>query len=449
MSTRFLLGIIIILLVIIGIGGWFYMTGTKPPITVTPSNTKNDVAGIDGTIDLNGFVPPDATISIGARKLGEKQYNIVVSQIPAKDKAEWSWENAQSGMTYELQAYVMQNGSVLDKSAVTQIVSPSDNATLSILADEKPAEPKKAAITGVFNVNGYVPSGSTITIQAKKTGESSYQTVQSNLPATDGSSWTWPDAQEGNTYTLQALLVQDGQTLTQGSTIQTAPPADSETLTINSKATPPAPEVPAAPAKVSLSGTINFNGNIPNGATVSIGVRRAGGSKFDEVSRGLSAGNGMSWSWSGATVGNSYDVQAYLWANGQPFSQSQVLTVAAPAAGEVLTIQAPSIATPGNSINAVCSSQQQGSMRQATVNYNTKASIQNAQQYLVTIGTSSNANNTMNTITTPNNPGAPQNLSTGFILNSGTTYYVQYAYTSSQNSNNWSAFSPSVTLTCQ
>ncbi len=449
MSTKFLLGIIILLLIIIGIIGWFSASGTKSPITIIPQNTKNNVSGIDGVIDLDGDVPEGSTISIGARKLGARQFNIVVTQVPAKDRATWSWEGAESGVTYELQAYVMQNNAATTQSNITQIVAPTDNASLRILAVEKPAQPKKTTIVGALNINGYIPSGSTITIQAKEAGSSDYQTIQSDLAPTDGSTWSWTDAQEGVKYTIRPILVQNGDTIVTGSTIQTAGPADDETLTINSTVTPPAPAVAAAPSKVSLSGTINFNGNIPNNATVSLGVRRSGGGTFSQAASGLSAGNGMNWNWNGATAGVSYDVQAYLWVNNQPFSQSQVLTIAAPASGEVLTIQAPSTGTPGNTITANCSNQQQGSMREATINYNTKANLANVQQYLVTIGTSSNANNTMNSVVTPNNPGANQNLNTGFILNSGTTYYAQYAYTTSQNSNNWSAFSPSVTVKCQ
>ncbi len=435
--------LVIILLIVILLGGGYFLYSKGKNSTTPAPSSSNTPSTISGKIDLDGVVPSGATISISERSVGSSQFNTVVTGVNAADNATWSWTGAQKGTAYELQANVIANGQTVEQSSVVTDVAPSNAAVLRIVTTHVPPSPSPATISGVFDLNGYIPTGSIIAISARKSGDANFAVVANNLAAKDNGSWSWTGALSGQAYDVQAAIIQNSNTVAQSAVQSITAPAGGETITIDSKATPP------KPATVSLSGTITINGSIPGGATVSIGVRPTGTSTFNQVANGLTASNGMSWRWNGASSGSSYDVQAYLWNNGKPYSQSQVLTMAAPAALEGLTINAQTQppAPPGSSINASCGGSQ-NSMRQANITYNSQNGLQNPQQYQVTVGTSSQGNQVFSTTVTPNNPSAVQSLSTGYVLNQGQTYYIQYAYSTCTNCNTFSPFSPSVSITC-
>lgn len=99
--------------------------------------------------------------------------------------------------------------------------------------------------------------------------------------------------------------------------------------------------------QATVSGTIQINGPIPQGSSISMAVREHGASGgFTIFASGLPAVDDTFWQYSQGKEGQSYDFQSYLDLNGRRFgfATSDSLTVTAPAAEEMITmnIESPS-----------------------------------------------------------------------------------------------------------
>ncbi len=98
--------------------------------------------------------------------------------------------------------------------------------------------------------------------------------------------------------------------------------------------------------QATVSGTIHLNGPIPEGASVSIGVRDYGSNgSYNVFAYGMSPVDDMPWHYNQAKDGASYEFQATLDINNQVAFASDSLTVSAPATEEVLTINIESTPT--------------------------------------------------------------------------------------------------------
>jgi hypothetical protein len=444
-----LAGMCLLTYTLIVIYGFQYFSGNKTEHPQTKFLAASKTA-VSGTIDLNGLPPDGSDITILVRKNGES-FHPAIEHIAAIDGAVWTWNDATPNTEYILEAHLQQNGKDIARSAKLVLIAPADSETLRINLPTQPqptaTPPIQSAISGSFNLNGYIPSGSSISIAARKVGDTNFANVASNLPAVDNSSWSWTSSLQNTQYELQATLSANGTTVTQSQVITVTAPATNEILTINSTAQAP------TPSTVGISGIINLNGYVPpTGSYITLGIRPTGSTQFTQLSTNFAATDGVSWSYGNATSGTTYDIQAYLWQNNTPYAQSQILTVPAPATGEVLVINAmtPPATTPsGNSISINCNSySSSANLWQITVNYNNTSAIQNAQQYWLTIGTNPGGNQQVSLITNPANPNQTQTYITGYIFNGSLTYYAQYAYATCANCNSWSPFSPAVTFTC-
>jgi hypothetical protein len=399
---------------------------------------------ISGTVGINGYIPNGAVVIISERQSGSGSFTPVAT-ITAVDGAAWNWPGATNNTLYDLQATLQQNGQTIGTSSVLSVAAPAGGEILNIVSTAK-APITKGVISGSMDLNGYIPTGSTISILAKKQNENQFKTVASGIYAADGAVWSWANADEGVVYQMQAVLQQNGSTITTSAIQSFSAPAQNEVFTINSTATPP------APAQVGVSGTFNINGTVPSGSAISLNIRQTGTAQFNTVSSGIPAFNNSVWSWNNASAGTSYDIQAVLLSNGTTVASSQILTVVAPAANEILTFNiasAPS-APPANSMTNTCNGNNNG-MWQVTFTYNNNNVIPSAQQYQLMVGTSYGGGqiiNQTNPPTNPSNPGQAQNFTTGYVFNQGTTYYAQWAYSTCTNCNNWSAYSPALTFYC-
>ncbi|MBP9719401.1 MAG: hypothetical protein KBD46_02945, partial [Candidatus Levybacteria bacterium] len=281
----------------------------------------------------------------------------------------------------------------------------------------------------------------------RQVGSNQFANVVTGLSPTDNSVWSWTQANQNMKYEIQASLMVNGTVQNQSQVVTVTAPATNETLTINSTATPPTPVV------TGISGTIGLNGYVPpSGSYITLGVRVSGTGQFNPVAGNISATDGVTWTYPNAQSGTSYDIQAYLWQNNQPYSQSQILTVSAPATGEVLTInaQTPPNNTPaGNSLSVSCTSYSSSvNLWQITVNYNTNNNLQNPAQYQLYVGTNQGGNQQINLTTTPSNPNQTQTYVSGYLFTQNTTYYAQYAYATCSNCSSFSPASPALTFTC-
>lgn len=199
-----------------------------------------------------------------------------------------------------------------------------------------------------------------------------------------------------------------------------------------------------------ISGTIITTNNIPPNSYFTLGVKNATSSSFSQVLTNITASSSANWYWGNATNGATYDIQAYLWVNNTPYSQSNILTVKAPSGNNQLSINTKqTLAGPDTStINVSCNGQQSGQF-QATINYNTLSSLLNVAQYRVVIVLAADGTQVFNTILSPSSPNVPQSLTTTYVFVPGATYTAQYAYTKTTNLTQFSDLSAPVQFSCR
>src|SRR5260221_2226837 len=443
-----------IFLILFVIGGLWFVFGTSKnkqsvqvaqnSVTPTPANAQ-----VSGIITMEGYFPPDAYIAIAERLQGKTGFKDVISGITptqAATGAAFLWKDANNGGNYEIKATLKEKGVEIDESPVSVISAPASGLDLHIVSDLKPPAPVTATISGIVHVDGYTPTGSYLEIVAKVHGTSNNATIANNIVPTANTSWSWNQAVSGTTYLVKAKLhTSDGTTVATSQEDTATAPSTEETINITSPLKQPTPTV------TGLSGTITVNGNIPLNSYITLGTRPTGAATFNQVASNISAANGISWSWNNATTGSQYDIQAYLWSNGKPYAQSQIVTLTAPSTNTILTINAQvAIGQPaGNTINVSCNGQQ-NNLFQATINFNTQGNLSNAQSYQLAVTQASTGSQVVSTTVSPSNPGGSQSITTGYVFTPGATYYAAYAYATSTGSGaSFSPMSPSVQFSCQ
>lgn len=411
----------------------------KPSPTVVPTATT-----VSGNILFQGYTSSEAYLIIAERVQGKGEYkSVVTGLVPKTGAIPWQWKDAVAGVNYEIQAQLKERGNVIETSTSNIISAPASNVNLVIVSNQKPPTPAPAQISGTTNINGYIPQGATVTITANTTSGPGGATTVSSIPAVDDSSWSWTNAISGTNYTLTAQLYDaNSNPIASPVTMNVTAPSSGIQFNINSNVQPP------IPAATGLSGTVTINGSIPSNSYVTIGTRVTGTSSFNQVISNLSASNNVAWNWQQAQSGTSYDVQAYLWFNSKPYSQSQILTVTAPSNENNLIINAQqSTSAPGSNTMSVSCGGSQGGSFQATIHYNTQANLSNAQSYNIIVTLASQGSQVLNTTVSPPNPTQAQSLTTTYIFTPGATYYAQYAYATSGS--NYSPLSPAIQFSCQ
>jgi hypothetical protein len=420
---------------------FFSKPSVEPIIQPTPEIKKSLISGF---INFNGVAPQGSTISIGERKVGETQFTVISSGLFPVDGTTWSWYGAEAGIAYELRVSLIANGQTITDGDIKTLVPPATNEVLTINSTFKPPGEKKALISGSMDLNGYIPPGATITISAKKQGESIFSPVIKDIKAIDGVTWGWNEALPGASYELQGILVNSGAMVTKSKIILVTAPAYNEVITINSTAKPP------SPITTGISGKIDINGTIPNNATLSLLQRKTGNQLFVVFAQNITAADGVVWSWDQATGGVSYDIQANLVVNGATLTQSQILTVTAPATNEELRINITNIppAPPANKMGYSCLGKGgPNNLWQVQFSFNNNGVISNAVSFWLASGTSSTDYSLVNSQTTPSNPGQQQSYTSNYVYNEGQTYYAEWAY-STCNGCTFSPFSPSIQFSC-
>jgi hypothetical protein len=412
------------------------------PNITNASPTPKPGVSIAGTITFEGYAPENSYLVIVERTGTDREFrSVVTGLLPESGIIPWTWDDATKGSNYEMRTQLKIRGKTIQESASIFVSAPAEDVTLSLISEQNPPKLVSAAISGTIHLDGYIPSGSTLSILTRQVGKEVYTPVITNLAATSNVKWTWADAVSGQTYDILVQLKNAA-----GTVISTDPnktitaPSSGVMFDISSTFQPPSQTV------TGISGVININGNITTNSYVTIAQRKTGTATFSQIGT-IAAKDDSSWSWNGANSGTQYDIQAYLWVDGKPFAQSNILTVTAPSSNNLMTINAQlSLAAPAaNTVNVTCNASQNGSF-QATISYNTNGAIQNAQQYKIVVTNASNGSQVVNTTLTPSNPNQTQSLTTGYQFTSGTTFYAQYAYS---NNNVFSPLSPSTQFSCR
>lgn len=475
-----------ILILIFGIAGFF--------LTEKRAEESEGVLtkGISGIVNVNGVIPPGSTITLLQRETQSNGAFVPFAEnIMPTDLNVWNFRNGKVGKSYEIQGSVVQNGQVIYLSDPIFVTAPAINQVVTFdvaVPNPNPTGPANAVVSGSVGINGYIPSGSTITLQARKLGDEKYNIVSQNLPAKDGQSISYTTAIAGQTYQMQAQLYDPtGVLIGESSVLEVTAPAANESLSINSIASPPVTPTPTtaaptltptptyivtnvtsiptntpvpptvAPTPVpppsNISGSIQFNGQASGNSRITIFQRITGTSNFQLAVDNITPENNVTWQWNGAVTGQTYDLIAILkqrQSNGtdQDIANSNIITVAAPASLEVFTINSGyALSAPNGPITSNCTNYNSSNQTwNVTVSF---GNMPTAQEYWIQIGTSNGGNQLTNS--TPNATQNPMQ-SYNYTVQNGTTYYARYAYANvpnlMANDPQWSPFTATTQFTC-
>lgn len=450
-----LLGLGVFFILIIAVLLWivFAPQKNKPKVLNLPNSITTSVTSvpevekiveISGNILFQGYASEEAYLVVAEKGKDSDEFKSVLTGFVAKAGIiPWIWKDAKSGENYEIKAQLKVRGITVLESAPVSVSAPATGVALAIVSEQSPPAPQTAQIQGLIDLHGYIPNNASISILSDDQVSSNFQTVLSSITATDSAAWNWTGAASGKTYNVKAQLLDSlGNNISSSSAKTVTAPSSGLVLDLTSTAKPVTATV------TGLFGTIVLNGNIPSSSYITLATRPTGTTSFSQVASNISATNGVSWSWNNAQAGQQYDIQAYLWSNSKPYSQSQILTVTAPSSGDVLTINAQQqLAAPsGDTISVSCGGQS-NSLSQATIYYNKKANLSNVVTYNIIVVLASQGSQVLNTTITPVSTTQSQSLTTTYIFSPNVTYYAQYAYSTS-NSNTFSPLSPAVQFSC-
>jgi hypothetical protein len=400
---------------------------------------KDRQSVVSGHLDFNGVAPENSTLSILAKESSKKNYQTVASNLPVADGEAWSWQKADKGTTYDIQAVLVVNHNSADKSEILTTTAPSVDNVLTINSNQ-PAPQEAAIISGSIDLNGPVTVQSYVSLLVRGPKEADFQPVASQISAVDGEQWSWNGAAAGAQYQVKAVLYVNSTYAGESQVLTVNAPARNESLRINSQYNPP-------PQKTTISGSVSLSGSVPGGATLSISKQASTDSAPAIVAQNIPAINGVDWSWSNALSGVEYSMQATLYNNsGQQISQSQLINLTAPAANEVFNIAANNnLQQPVNSPTASCVNQSNGSW---TVNVNYQ-SVSGAKRYWLQVGDQPRSNDVADYQSQTS--GANYQVYAVSNLQTNKPYFAQYAYANCANctaSNSFSPFSNTLQFSC-
>lgn len=212
---------------------------------------------ITGNVHLDGYIPAGSSLSILSRPTGGGDYTSVIVGLPAQNNIGWNWNNAMSGNTYDLSVQLKNAaGAVISSDPDKTITAPSSGVLFDISSTAQPPAPVVTGISGTININGTIPSNSYVTLAQRKTGSASFTEIKT-IPATDGVSWSWSEAQTGTQYDIQSYLWVDKKPYAQSNMLSLTAPSTNNLMTINAQQSLSAPS--ANTINVACNGQQNNN----------------------------------------------------------------------------------------------------------------------------------------------------------------------------------------------
>jgi hypothetical protein len=202
-------------------------------------------------------------------------------------------------------------------------------------------EPKPATVSGIVDFSGLKPTGNeiaTVAVWEKETGTADFKNTGIQVELADNAVWNWPNAVEGKTYDFKAVVTRNTETIKESPIVTTSAPA-TDTVLVLDITWDDLPDEVAQEFPVSVSGRVNINGFIPQGATV-IGYGRRAGSLDDfKPGRTRDAIRTIDWVYDDAMNGRNYEIKAVMFdAAGYNIGESDTITKTAPFSDGNMTI---------------------------------------------------------------------------------------------------------------
>ncbi len=460
---RFKLATFFVILVALASGAMLaYIFLQKGP----SATTQAPQATVSGIFDVNGVIPSGASITLTQKEYySGAQPSVFASNLPVVDKSPWSFAVAGTGKTYEIQAQVIVNGVVVASSSPLDVTAPADEEVLALNIEAPQQQPVITAISGTVTVNGYIPEGSTITVQGRKLGAQKFTTIAQGLPGQTRQALDYTKALSGTTYEVQGTLLDtSGQVIGTSNILTVTAPASNEVLVLNSSALAPTPAPSPTPVvvtqnplptsqptpPVAISGSINFNGAAPVNSRIVLFQKLMNDQNYQVALDNISPADGTTWQWNAPKNSTWYTLIAILKqrqndGTDKDIATSVPTTIAAPAVSVVMTINSGfSLSAPGGPISISCQTYN-GGPNQNTWNVGiTFQAVNGAGSYWYQVGSTNGGTDLINS--------AGQSNTINTTIKNSTTYYARYAYASAAvaplGSNQYSGFSSTTPLQC-
>jgi hypothetical protein len=419
-------------------------------------------SAISGTISFTGLKPDvgeEGEITISARVHGQGDvFEPVDLAVEPKlvDNAVWTWDSAITGNVYDLQASLVVGGKKVATSNIQTATAPASNVDLSLQVtwSNLPTEGREKSfqkIGGDIIVNGYVPSGATVTIYTAKARDNSelepeevdnpqFTAAVKNVAVNNDKKWYWDEALGQIDYLVKSEIYNSGGTLIGTSDIVRATaPNENVTMHITSKAEAPVQEV-------TISGTTQLDGSYKKDSEIVVSVRKGGEGGFDEVAR-FPAESSREWKYTKATNGVEYDVRAALVQKGDEIAKSSQKHTVAPAKNIKLKIDTGmTLSDPTEKPYLVECKKKDSKKYDAKITF---PGIGDARAYWVKAGTSKHSGNRFNEAERPDSTG--KDLTIKMRVDKDKDYYVEYAYSyckDCETLDSFSDFSPHMKFSC-
>ncbi len=441
--------------------------GNSENNTVTDSDNATveevkDFSAISGMISFTGLKPDageDGEIVILVRNHGQGNvFEPIDLSVEPKlvDNAVWTWDGAVTGNVYDLQAMLVVGGKKVATSDIQTASAPASNVDLSLQVtwSNLPLEGREKSfqkIGGDIKVNGYVPSGATVTIYTAEARDNSelepeevdnpqFTAVVKNVTINNTKKWYWNEALGHIDYLVKSeIYASNGSLIGTSDIVRATAPNEDVTMHITSKAKAPMQEA-------TISGTTQLDGSYKKDSEIVISVRKGGEGGFSEVAR-FPAESSREWKYTKATNGVEYDVRAVLVQKGDEIAKSSQKHTVAPAKNIKLKIDTGmTLNDPTDKPYLVECKKKDNKKYDAKITF---PGIGDARAYWVKAGTSKHSGNRFNEAEHPDSTG--KNLTIKMRVDKNKNYYVEYAYSyckDCETLDSFSDFSPYMKFSC-
>lgn len=425
--------------------------------TNSDNNQSPQTGSVSGTFEYNGIKPQ--TGEAGSVYIEYREYNTGDSfqrlpnyVFPLQDGYQWEVKDVPVGVLVDARAVIeLNSGEILARSTNTLTVSaPSTSNTFefNVTMDMIPGyvlEANPVSLGGTITINGYIPSGSTMSMYAKTLSEADFTEVVRNTPVNGTNTvWEWKQAIPGTVYQLKTEAYDSNGALFASSNVgEKAAPSSNANFVITSRAVDPSTQ----PKTVNVSGTVKVNGNYSDESEIRVKARVVGTDEYTSIAVVNPSNSAVAWSWTEAISGTQYDIKPFLVESGKSDIEGNKVTTNAPASGlalEISSIQKPD--EPDNEPTLMsCESASQDGKYNAKLEFD---NVDDADRYWLQVGKSEGASDVNNSFV--NNSGS-NNAILVTTINGDQNYYARYAYTECDDctgTDSYSDFSDTLKFTC-
>lgn len=442
--------------------------------------TINKVTDITGSIHFTALKPEPSDkgkLKLLTRRLGSEMWMNTNVAIDLTQDAPFVWSEALPGVTYEVAAELTIDGKVYKNSRTAIATAPSYDLEIPIEITwsdlpEEVVSLSTAKISGLVTINGHIPEGSVLEVYTLEAPDPADVITELNptalLYATKvvsiedpqaATTWTWEEAEPLKEYEVVVALRSGNEVIIAPQLVIADAGEEALEHQINSPFQPSVLGVTSTSASSNGAGTSGLSGLVtlegPKAKDTSLLMlwRKPGDANYNVVNRyQYPAHSGTKWSWSGAEVGQTYEIMAALQVdNNNTSTAPNPARVTAPASNVNFDLNTYFVlpATTGTPVLETCINRTGDNKWTAIIDIPTMA---NAGNYWVQVGS---ANNMMGNVydqkfsAGDNNQGFK--VQVGNIPN-GIQQLVRYSYSNCancQDNNDFAPYSTTVGFTCE